>query len=237
MLDLSDPVVAFKVEMLERVTPATDAVVFGDMWRVEGGYTEKCLELGCGRALLVDAFETTGWLERRLADPERLDFVRGDFASRDFMHGLRATGELGVAFDVLLHQASLVEALHLMLTKVRCRFVVVQPALDELDVPQGLVYLPGNLAADVLYPLEARSDDYAAFDSVHVNTVQWIWGITPSAMTSLMRSEGFELAHEARLGPLPNPRWSWWGAAYERARELPDDHWSAFATTPGLVSS
>jgi hypothetical protein len=89
----------------------------------------------------------------------------------------------------------------------------------------------------VLYPLKAPSDDYAAFDPVHVNTVQWIWGITPSAMMSLMLSEGFELAHEGRLGALPNPPWSWWAAAYERTRELPDEHWSTFAITQGLVTS
>lgn len=236
MLDLADPVVAFKVDMLDRATPADDAIVFGDMWRVDGGYTEKCLELGCSRALLIDAFETRAWLERRLAEPERLDFVRGDFSSWDFMRGLRVTAELGVAFDVLLHQASVVEALHLMLTKVRNRFVVVQPALEELELPQGLVYLPGNPETGALYPLDARSQDYAAFDPVHVNTVQWIWAMTPSSMTALMRSEGFEQVAQVRLGPLPNPRWSWWGAVYERARELPVDHWSAYATTPGLVT-
>jgi hypothetical protein len=93
---------------------------------------------------LVDAFETTGWLERRLVHQERLDFVRGDFASRDFMRGLRVTGEVGVAFDVLLQQASLVEALHLMLTKVGRRFVVVQPALDELGVPQASSTCPAT---------------------------------------------------------------------------------------------
>jgi hypothetical protein len=48
----SNPVVEFKVGILERAMPAESSVVFGDMWKVDGFYTKKTLELGCKRAVV-----------------------------------------------------------------------------------------------------------------------------------------------------------------------------------------
>src|SRR5207244_10465262 len=90
-----------------------DAIVFGVMWVVVGGYTLRYLELVCERATLIGSFETDGWLETRRANPS-LNFYKGDFSDPLFMMSLRERHEVGVAFDVLLHQAPLVHTLHLM---------------------------------------------------------------------------------------------------------------------------
>jgi hypothetical protein len=50
-LQTDDPVVAFKLAMLDRALPAESAVVFGDVWRVDGGYTVACADRGCQRVL------------------------------------------------------------------------------------------------------------------------------------------------------------------------------------------
>src|SRR4029453_1648211 len=97
--------------------PAADAIVFGDMYIVEGGYARKCIDFGCERVLLVDTLEAAGWLEARARYPT-LDFRKGDFANPLFMRSLSETYEIGVVFDILLHQAPLVSTINLMLEKV-----------------------------------------------------------------------------------------------------------------------
>src|ERR1700693_3651720 len=102
MTDERDPVVSLKLAMLRAAMPSASAVVFGDMYIVEGFYTAKCLEYGCERAVLVDSLETPGWLERRAAD-RRLDFLKGDFSDPFFMQSIRERWSMSVAFDILLH--------------------------------------------------------------------------------------------------------------------------------------
>jgi SAM-dependent methyltransferase len=225
--------IAFKLAMLERCTPAAGAVVFGDIWGVDGGYTLECAERGCERVMLVDSLETPAWQEERLRHPQ-VDFRKGDFSDPLFMSSLQERFELGVAFDILLHQPAMLGTLTLLLDRVEGRFCVVQPMLEEQAEPGSLVYLPGNPDRE-LYPLEAPDPDVKVFDVDQVNHANWIWGVTPSFLTAAMRGEGFDLAHEEILGPLPNPRWQWWGAVYERhSQGRSKAHWSNHGTTAGL---
>jgi hypothetical protein len=234
VLNESDPLVQFKLEILERAMPADSAIVFGDMYIVDGGYTAKCLEFGCERAVLVDSLETPAWLERRLSDP-RLDFYKGDFSDPLFMHSIRERYAISVVFDVLLHQPPLLSTLHLMLEKTKGAVAIVQPVLEEQDVPNVLVYLPGQPPDSGLYPLSKPSREYRAFDVHQVNQSHWIWGMTPSLIRSVLLGEGFEVVHEASGGELENPRWMWWGAVARRVGENAQ-HWSRTRPTPGTYS-
>jgi hypothetical protein len=232
-LQTDDPVVAFKLAMLDRALPAESAVVFGDVWRVDGGYTVACADRGCQRVLLVDGLETPAWQQERLQRPQ-IDFLKGDFSNPLFMASFDDRFDVGVAFDILLHQPAMLGTLHLLLAKAERRFCVVQPMLEEQDQPGSLVYLPGNAAGRELYPLETPSPEVKVLDPLEVNHSNWIWGMTPSFLTTALQGEGFRLAAEETLGPLPNPRWTWWGAVYEREQETPPGHWSTHRTTPGL---
>ena len=69
MLNRDDAVVEFKLSVLDRCLPATGAVVFGDIWGVDGGYSVECAERGCDRVLLSDSLETPAWQEERLRHP------------------------------------------------------------------------------------------------------------------------------------------------------------------------
>jgi hypothetical protein len=233
VLQRDDPVVAFKLSMLERCLPAESAVVFGDVWRVDGGYTVACAERGCQRVLLVDSLETPAWQEERLRHPQ-LDYMKGDFSNPLFMSSFAGRFDVGIAFDILLHQPAMLGTLNLLLDKVGRRFCIVQPMLEEQSAPGSLVYLPGNAAARELYPLETPSAEVLVFDPLEVNHSNWIWGMTPSFLTAAMKGEGFELVAEETLEPLPNPRWVWWGGVYERAAGRPASHWSSHSTTAGL---
>jgi len=232
VLNEQDPLVQLKLDLLRRALPARDAVVFGDIYGVDGGYTAKCVELGCERALLLDTHETAAWQRLRLERPE-LDFYKGDFADASFMASVRETFEVGVAYDVLLHQAPLLHTLHLMLEKVRERFLVVQPMLEEQAVPNSVVYLPGNTDG-TLHPYPELPDVYRVLDVREVNQSHWIWGMTQSFLRSALAGEGFEIVHEVACEELPpNDSWSWRGYLAERR---PDErgHWSDHAKTMDL---
>lgn len=231
MFDENEPVVQFKLDLLRRAMPARDAVVYGDMYRVDGAYTAKCLEYGCERALLVDVIETPRLLHRRLEHPT-FDFAKGDFSDASFMATIRRKYEIGVVFDILLHQAPLLHTLHLMLSKVESRFVVVQPMLEEQSSPNALVYLPGNVD-ESLHPIPEEGAEYTIFDVDRVNHAYWLWGITRSFLRSALVGEGFDVTYEETLGPWPNERWSWWGCIAER-HERPIYHWSRHHTWPHL---
>jgi hypothetical protein len=233
MLDREEPVVSFKLDVLARALPGCEsAVLFGDMWRVDGGYTIECAE-HCDRVLLIDSLETATWQQERIAQP-KIDFRKGDFSDPLFMASVRESFSLGVAFDILLHQPTMLGTLALMLRMVEGRFCVVQPMLEEQAHPGTLIYLPGNSSVAELYPLEAEASDHKVFDVEQVNHSHWIWAMTPSFLTAALTAEGFDLVHEEVLGPLPNPNWNWWGAVYERKRPRPPGHWTNLRFEPGL---
>jgi hypothetical protein len=235
MLNENDPVVQFKLEILKRALPAKSAVVFGDMYIVDGAYTKKCIDYGCESAILFDSFETVNWLDLRRNYPT-IDFFKGDFSNPLFMRGVNVQCEIGVVFDILLHQAPLLHTIHLMLEKITNRICIVQPMLKEQALPNSLIYLPGNNAEKELYPMADRSPDYQAFDILAVNHSHWLWGITISFLTSALKGEGFEIIHQQALADFPNPNWFWWGMVAERT-DFNHKHWSSHYTIPGLYNA
>jgi hypothetical protein len=233
--DRSDNVVQFKLNILEQALPAESAIVFGDIFRIDGGYTLECVERGVPRVLLLDSLETPAWQQARIEHPE-IDFRKGDFSDPLFMASVRNTYEVGVLFDIMLHQPGLLATLTDMLAKVEKKLCIVQPMLEEQAAPNSLVYLPGN-PDETLYPQAEKVEDHAVFDVEKVNHANWIWGLTPSFFTAAMRGEGFEPVAEETFAALPNPRWSWWGAVYERVRPRPVEHWSGHLSYPGLYQA
>jgi hypothetical protein len=232
VINETDPLVQFKLDILRAAMPAESAIVFGDMYIVEGFYTAKCLEYGCERAVLVDSLETPNWLRTRL-DDTRIDFLKGDFSDPFFMHSIHERYSISVVFDILLHQAPLLSTLHMMLEKTQDAIAIVQPVLEERDLKNTLVYLPGQPADSGLYPLAERSSEYRAFDLQEVNQSHWIWGMTPSFIRSVLAGEGFEIVQEGDVGKLENPLWTWWGCVARRTSNNPHN-WSRQRPTPGL---
>ncbi|HEY7633603.1 MAG TPA: hypothetical protein VH817_23070 [Thermoleophilaceae bacterium] len=225
-LALDDPAVQLKLDLLSRALPASDAIVFGDMWVIEGAYTQRCLELGCERVTLVDNFETPGFVETRAANPG-LNFYKGDFSDALFMESIRERYEVGVLYDILLHQPPLLHTLHLMLSKVGGRICFVQPMLREAADDAVAVYLPGNPSAESLHPLGAEQGAISLAGAREANPAHWIWGLTPSFMEAALAGEGFDITHRVEIDEqrFPNPRWFWWGCIAERTdAEL--QHWS-----------
>ena len=232
MFNEADPYVQFKIDFLRRAMPSKTAIVYGDIYMIDGGYTEKCLDLGCERALLVDTIETVAWQQRRIAN-RTLDFYKGDFSNAHFMHSFDETFDVGVAFEVLLHQAPLLQALHLMLEKVKHSFCIVQPMLKEQQLPNTLVYLPGNTQRD-LYPMPLPNQEFKVFDPKQVNHANWLWAMTPSFLRSVLQGEGFEITYESEWKHHQlTPQWMSWGCVAKR-REKNSAHWSGVRPVQGL---
>jgi len=234
MFNEQDPLVKFKLEILKKGFPAKDCVVFGDMYVVEGGFTKKCLDYGAENVLLIDTLETPNWLDTRKQRPE-INFYKGDFSNTLFMKSIQETFDTGVVFDILLHQAPLLNTLHLMLEKIRGKILIVQPMLKEQKFGNTLVYLPGNKDAGELYPMKERDKEYKAFDVNEVNQSHWLWAMTVSFLTAVLEGEGFEVTHTAKFADLPNDNYIWWGCVAERKRENPS-HWSRHRVMKKLYS-
>jgi hypothetical protein len=232
MLDLNDPVVKFKLNLLDRVLPAENVIVYGDMYVVDGGFTRYVAAKGAKRATLVDTLETRAWQQARLEHPT-IDFYKGDFSNQYFMNALVGTFETGVAYDVLLHQPPLLHSLHLMLEKVEKYFVFAHPTLEEQPTANALIFLPGHPNHD-LYPMAEPHNEYQAFSVEIVNQSQWIWGITASWMRAALATEGFKMILEDSLASLPNRRWSLWGGIAERQSWPDEQHWSRLPPYRGL---
>ncbi len=223
--DERDPVIRLKLSLMQRAFPARDVIVFGDMYGVEGAYAERCLSYGADRVVLIDAFETPGWLETRKAHP-RIDFYKGDFSDPFFMQSIHESFSTGIAYDVLLHQVPVISTLHLILDKVRDKFCFAQPMIKEQKFQNTLIYLPGSTDIKELHPNRHRNDVFNAFDPYRVNVSAWIWAMTPSFVISVLKGEGFEVTYQDFVeGVLPNKNWIWWGCVAERRLEN-HQHWS-----------
>jgi hypothetical protein len=213
--------------------PAQSAVVYGDMYMIDGGYTKKCVEFGCPNVLLIDLFETAAWQRSRIENPQ-IEFYKGDFSNPGFMRSFDQKYEVGVAYEVLLHQAPLLHTLHLMLEKVTNRFCIVQPMLKEQNVPNSLVYLPGNTASE-LYPMPSQNPEFRMFDIREVNPGRWLWGMTVSFLRSALVGEGFDVIFENEIHQHGlTDHWRLWGCVAERKHHNPD-HWSSFKRRTGLL--
>ena len=234
MLRTGDPHVQLKLGLINRALPADSALVVGDMYIVEGGYTKALADAGVRRVALIDTLETPNWLHTRLED-HRLDYYKGDFASWPFMAAIAERFDVTVAYDVMLHQAPLVHTFNLVLAKTAKRICIVQPMLKELAMPNSLVFLPGNTDPD-LHPMGEDTADYHIFNPEEVNQSRWMWGMTPSFVRSILSGEGFRIVHEEPSFDLPNPRWFWWGCVAERDRELDGRHWSRMIPTAGIYT-
>lgn len=233
MLDLENDVVRFKLQFIDKLLPASSAVVFGDMYRVEGGYTLALADRGVPRVLLVDTLETPAWLEARLRRPQ-VDFAKGDFSDALFMRSLRERFEVAVVYDVLLHQPPLLHTINLMLRLTERKIAIVQPMLRERELQNSLVYLPGN-TDKALYPPRELRPEFAGYDIKQVHHAHWQWGMTASFLASALVGEGFAVTASAELGSLPNPIWYWYGCIAERVEDVPGN-WSRVPPTPGLYT-
>ncbi len=223
--EVTDETVLRKIALIKRCLPVESIIDFGGMWGVDGLYARLCKEkLGIPQVTMVDKEESENW-KKNPALGEGIDFRRGDFSDAQFMAKIGERYELGLAFDILLHQIDTRCTLALMLSKVRRFFLISQPILPDKCVPfkNCLVLLSGSKAYK-LVPFNdeftKETDYWANFsDPRRIDTDRWIWAITPSFIESLLAGLGWELIHrEFWRGWLPRrSKWQMCGLIFKRS--------------------
>jgi hypothetical protein len=194
------------------------------MWEVDGYYSNQSHDkLGVKHVTMVDIEKSENWI-RNPSLREGIDFREGDFSDSKFMRSIEFRYDLGIAFDVLLHQINLRETLSLMLSKVRKHFVVTTPVIPDGQMPyrNSLVLLSG-VRDDRLIPFREKwtedADYWSNFsDPTNVRWNHWLWGLSPSFLQSLMAGLGWDMIHkEIWRGWLPKDTlWRCGGFVFKR---------------------
>ena len=214
-----DTTVTNKIDLLHVASPFSSAIDFGGMWRVDGLYAIECVKrFGAKKVYLVDTFESTKWLLQK-RQIKQLKFVKGDFGNTSTLAKIPSKADLGICYDILLHQVELYTTLKLITSKIAKKIVVAQPVLKEhkLQYKNSLVFLPGSKEKLLLRP---HWKDIKIFDIHNTNTDNWIWGMTPSILDSLFGSLGWKKVYNKNWsGWFANKlTWEMYGAIYERQK-------------------
>lgn len=196
-----DRTVKRKLGLIERCLPAGSAIDYGGMWEVDGYYSKQCRDrFGVKRVTMVDREESENW-KRNSSLRAGIDFRKGDFADMKFMASISSRYDLGIAFDVLLHQVDLRHTLSLMLSKVRKSFVVENPLIPDrrMTYRNSSVLLSGVMDTRLIPFREEwteRINYWSNFsDPSNVGWNHWLWGLSPSFLQSLMAGLGWDLVH------------------------------------------
>lgn len=186
---------ADNAELVKRYAPGKSFADIGCMWGVDGFFSFLAQDHGAVRVVAVDVYpESTKFAEERAKRNSRIRFVRGDINLPEITD---AIGVCDVVFcsGVLYHTP---DPVHL-LTRLRaiCSQTLI---LNTASIPE----MPGIRNGAVFYPFvderqrkmwnkgigsqKAITGPYEP-ESGYGN---WFWGMTPSAIESMLRCAGFE---------------------------------------------
>ena len=218
-----------KISLIEKCMPAESLIDYGGMWGVDGLYSRIAYQTyGVQHVTMIDANESENW--RTKAElREGVSFKQGSFTDVVFMDTIKEMFEVGLAYDILLHQTDLPYTLSLLLSKVAQKFVIAQPVLldDDMRLQNSIVWLSGCNAGDDLFPNQSSIQDLGCAnfrDGTRLtlrgqrSSELWLWGMTPSFLESLMAAFGWKLTHkELWKGWIaPESRWTMAGLIFER---------------------
>jgi hypothetical protein len=200
-----------KIGLIAEIGRADSIRDFGGLWGVHGLYLlEGARALGASFAEMIDVTPREEFLEacRRLQAelPVQMNMIVADFRMPSLYDALQPA-DVSLLYDVLLHQDTAVEVMRNVAAKTRHHICVAQPVLREdlLPLPNGTVNLQfyseelkDELRQGSWWPKEPFVDRF--------DTSKWMWGQTPSYLTSVFsgygwKCERFELSD---MGPYWN---------------------------------
>lgn len=187
-------------EYIRNYAPGKRFVDVGCMWGVNGRYAFLAEEAGATAVVGIDVFGPTPEFEAdRAARGSRVEFVLGDATSTDTVARV-GVAEVVFCAGVLYHHPSpfdLLVALRQMCSEtliLRTSTVPELPWLRNTAVyfpmlarPQRRLWELGRLGVTHQVGISGEGFDPAA------GYGNWFWGLTPSCLTSLLRTAGFEV--------------------------------------------
>jgi hypothetical protein len=194
--------------LVKTYAPGKTFVDIGGMWFLSGGVAFDAEESGATGVTVVDGMDPLpDFLAERERRNSKVRFIQGDLHDR-------ATAELVGVHDVvwctgvLYHTPS--PFLQLEHLRLMCRetLIIGTQVIPEIPgVEQGCLWYPGlsaksRAAHATVYGPEPRLGPVHEFERAeHMGYMGWWWGITPSALRSMVELAGFDIVEE--LAPTP----------------------------------
>ena len=177
-------------ELIARYASGRSFVDVGCMWKVHGALCFVAEEAGASTVTGVDVMAPS---ERFLTELQRrgskVRFVPGD------LHDLQTTGAVG-PHDIVWCSGVLYHAPHPLLTLQRLRGLTGQTLLLATEmIPET----PGRANTCVIAPGRGDHPNAQPPRGPDEGYGPWYWGITPSALRTMLPLAGFEIVEEHQL--------------------------------------
>ena len=178
-----------RAELVARHVGGRSFADVGCMWNVHGALCFAAEDAGASAVTGVDVMEAS---ERFGAERARrgssVRFVRGD------MHEPATIAEVG-PHDVVWCSGVLYHAPHPLLTLERLRELTTQTLLLATET---IAETPGRRDTCVIAPTRAEHPNAEPAGRPGAGYGPWYWGITPSALRTMLKLSGFAVVEEHR---------------------------------------
>jgi SAM-dependent methyltransferase len=183
------------------VFPGASFVDIGCMWGVNGEYAFLAEEYGASVIKGVDVFGPTPEFEAKKRDRKSsVEFILGDGGNPDT---IARVGVMDIVFcaGVLYHHPSPFDLLVALRRMCRKTLILRTSSIPEINgLPNAAVYYPmlnakdrklWNLSSLGLMRQVGITDSFEPEQGYG----NWFWGMTPSCLTSLLKTAGFQIEH------------------------------------------
>jgi 2-polyprenyl-3-methyl-5-hydroxy-6-metoxy-1,4-benzoquinol methylase len=190
-------------DYVRRFAPGNSFVDVGCMWGVNGALAFLAEEVGAREVKGVDVFGPTPEFERtRTERNSRVEFVLGDCTRPETIIRIGPT-DVVLCAGVLYHHPAPFDLLVALRALCRKTLILRTSTIPEMpDLPNAAVYYP-MLSAEhrALWNLSSLGLMHQVGISGPFEPQQgygnWFWGLTPSALRSLVETAGFRVDHVA----------------------------------------
>jgi len=161
----------------------------GCMWSIHGALCFAAEDAGAASVTGVDVMEPTPrFSAERARRASRMRFVQGD------MHEPATIAQIG-AHDVVWCSGVLYHAPHPLLTLERLRELTTGTLLLATET---VAETPGRRGTCVIAPSRVEHPNAEPADGPGAGYGPWYWGISPSALHTMLKLTGFAVTEEHR---------------------------------------
>jgi SAM-dependent methyltransferase len=186
-------------DLIRRYAPGRSFVDVGCMWAVNGEYAFIAEESGAVAVKGVDLMDATPEFQsKKRARNSKIDFIRGDASHPATIKRIGVT-DVVLCAGVLYHHPSPFDVLAALRQICGQTLILRTSTIPEIQgVPNAAVYFP------MLKPRDRKLWDFGVNRQVGITDAfdpaagygNWLWGLTPSCLQSLVETAGFRV--EAR---------------------------------------
>jgi len=188
-------------EYIRKYAPGKSFVDIGCMWGVNGEYAFIAEEAGAIAVKGVDIFGPTPEFETKKREySSSMEFILGDASHPDTIAKVGLT-DIVFCTGVLYHHPSPFDLLVALRRMCAEKLILRTSTIPEIHgLPNAAVYYPmikpkerklWNLSELGVSHQAGISDDFNPEEGYG----NWFWGLTPSCVTSLLKTAGFRIEH------------------------------------------